>query len=40
MNVGGLVLVTVVTLASGWLGVGLNRLLGFPDSMDSPGTLL
>lgn len=28
------------TLASGWVGVGLNRVLGETDSMNSPGTLL
>lgn len=27
-------------LASGWIGVGLNRLMGVPDSMDSLGTLV
>lgn len=26
------------TLASGWIGVGLNRLLGERNAMDSPGT--
>ena len=28
------------TLASGWIGVGVNRLLGERNSMESPGTLI
>ncbi|GAB3702929.1 CPBP family intramembrane glutamic endopeptidase [Corynebacterium nasicanis] len=32
--------VTGLTLASGWIGAGVNTLLGIEHSMDSPGTLI
>lgn len=32
--------ITIVTLASGWIGVGINELLGQPNSVDSLGSLI
>lgn len=37
---GALAAMGAFTLASGWIGVGVNRILGEPDGMESPGTLL
>lgn len=39
-NVMGLAGVVATTLGSGWIGVGLNRLLGEKNSMESPGALV
>ena len=32
--------ITIVTLASGWIGAGVNELLGQPNSVDSLGSLI
>lgn len=35
-----LLLYVVIVLASGWIGLAVNRLAGVPDSMDSPAALI
>ena len=39
-SIAWLVVVTVITLASGWLGAAVNGALELPNSMEGPGTLL
>ena len=33
-------LIVLITLASGWIGLAVNRLAGVPDSADSPAALI
>lgn len=40
VTIRNLVIFTIVTLASGWIGIGINKILNQPTSMESLGTAI